>query len=170
MLLMDLPVWADDLSFQPEFVHPRSDQQDIIANTLGDDFLNAVGVFPAELLVSEVDLNRDRKMDLIAVQKAFCSNHACTFHFLMNKTSGYWIRLATIESWAIPFVVPNLEQDMPDIIRFDHLTDDCCSCSEPQPIRLIWQSASGTESSGKYAETGALSEEDMLVFKPDWQW
>ncbi len=50
---------------------PSTEQQSIIANVLGDSFLNAVGVFLPEVLASEVDLNGDKSLDLVAVQNAF---------------------------------------------------------------------------------------------------
>ncbi len=65
---------------------------------MGEAFLQAEGVFPTELLVAKVELNADGLLDLIVVQKALCSNHACSFELLLNRGNGGWTHVSSIDS------------------------------------------------------------------------
>ncbi|EGB15899.1 hypothetical protein DND132_2696 [Pseudodesulfovibrio mercurii] len=159
---------AADAASRLDFAPPVPGQRDVIARVLGDAFLRGVGVFPAETLVAAVDLNGDRSEDMVAVQKGFCSNHACTFHFLVHEPSGEWREAAAVESWAIPCVLDGAGATMRDLVIFDHLTDDCLSCSPPKPVRLAWRQRAGA--AGGYAAIGPVPKDEATVFAPSWCW
>lgn len=169
MLVLAGPVHAADAAYRLGFAPPGPAQRAVVGHVLGADFLRGAGVFPAETLVAEVDLNGDGKKDIVAVQQGFCSNHACTFHFLLNVSPGVWEDAAAVDSWAIPYVIDGPQGAMRELVIFDHIADDCLACSEPKPVRLAWRPGpSGTV--GAYVQTGPVPDDDASAFKPSWRW
>ncbi len=155
---------------RPEFISANAEQEKIISRVLGTDFSQVKGVFPSELMVAEVDLNTDKQIDLIVVQKALCSNHACSFEVLLNRGDDAWDHVTSIDSWAIPYLIQGSGQDFGEIIRFDHLSDDCSACSEPTPLRLVWQLSCLTKIPGQFVEVGPLSQAEAVDFRPGFDW
>lgn len=165
VLALAHPLAAADAVYRLGFAPADAKRLGILKRVLGQEFIEGVGVFPPEVLVAEVDLNGDREPDMVAVQKGFCSNHACTFHFLLNDHNSTWREAAAVESWAIPYVLPGPAGTMSALVVFDHLTDDCLACSEPKPVLLEWQ-----RERSEYVETGPVPENQAAAFKPTWSW
>jgi len=118
---------------------PTAAQRRTIETLLGADFIKGDGAFPPELLVASPDLDKDGLADLVVVQQGFCSNHWCTYVFAENR-QGEWAIVLEVDSWLVPHLDDKSGQkSRPEIIVFDHVTDDCMTCSPPQPIRYVWR-------------------------------
>jgi hypothetical protein len=145
---------------------PTAWQLTAMRNALGSEFTEgSVGPSPPKLQVAEVNLRGKGDVDLVAVQNALCSNHACPFYFLIMDSNDKWRSVANIESWALPYVVNSSGNSMRDIIIFDHLTDDCAACSPPQPVRMTWLATPDREH-GHYVSAGALTPQEAAKYKP----
>ena len=149
-----------------KFSAPNQVQLSIIKNVLGEEFVKGEGVFPPQLRVAQIDVNGDKQLDLVVLQKAFCSNHSCTYHFVLQTSKTEARSLGDIDSWAPPFVVCGREK-MCEIVVFDHITDDCLACSPPQPVLYIWESGGQSDVDyGEFVYKGPVSKKMAHLFKP----
>ncbi|WP_319583166.1 hypothetical protein [uncultured Pseudodesulfovibrio sp.] len=165
ILALSHTVHAADTVSRLVFQSPSPDDRAILGTVLGSDFVEGLGAFPPEMLVSKVDLNGDGREDMVAVQKGFCSNHACTFRLLLNEPSGNWEEAGALDSWAIPYLAADRAGSMGEVIVFDHRTDDCLACSPPTPVRMTWHSEAG-----RYVEAGPVKTDRQTHFEPSWDW
>jgi hypothetical protein len=155
--------FSDDKFSRLILKQPTKEQKEIILNIYGEDFIKGKGgFFKNNLLVSKKDFNGDNKFDLVVVQNAFCSNHACEFNFIENE-NGSWKEIASISSWAIPYVNDKPKGKLCDIVIFDHITDDCEACSEPKPVRYECKS-----DSKEPAMVGPIPKRESKSYKVTW--
>jgi hypothetical protein len=109
----------------------------IARKALGEDFMNPAEGCPLEIRVAEFDLNDNKLRGMGAVHMCACSNHACTIELLVQKGEA-WTSVTSLDSWASPYVSEKQTNQMPNIVIFDHITNDCTACSPPQPLQMVW--------------------------------
>lgn len=109
----------------------------VIRQILGDGFVKGDGAGAPELQAADIDINGDGISDLITMQRGFCTNHTCDYEFYLKVGSG-WRYLTTLENWGYVYLLPPTIGTMKRIVIFKHVTDDCMSCSPPEPVWVLW--------------------------------
>jgi hypothetical protein len=137
VLIFNFSAQAASLYTLMAFKKATPDQISILRKALGDDFINLGNGCPSDIRAAKFYLNDSKLRGLGAVQMCSCSNHACTIELLAHE-AGDWIPVSSFESWASPYVSEKQTNQMPNIVIFDHVTNDCMACSPPQPLQMIW--------------------------------
>lgn len=168
ILHLSFPAYAEDDYSRLSFNTPTTQQLLIIGSVLGKDFIKGEdGLFIPDVLVSDVDLNGDKQYDLVVIQKSFCSNKTCEFHFLLNE-SEKWKSIAAITSWDIPYI---LNQSKGKLCNLIIITDDCEDCSTAKPVKYTCQLENNSGIATKIIPAGALSKVESKKYeKITWPW
>ena len=143
-------------------VASRADRKIVVA-AKGRAFVNEVGAFPTRLLTARVNIGSEENPigAMAVVQKAECSNHACTVYLLQQGVKK-WTSIASVETWGAPYLVEQDKSPMRDLIYFDHTTNDCLACSSPTPFRLTWSAARS-----RYVKGETIPHDEAKKFKAD---
>ena len=142
-----------------------TDQEVIVRQLLGGDFADGNdGAFPPDLRVAQPDINGDGIPDLVVSQRAHCSNHTCTDEVFLKTQLG-WRHLTSLENWGAIYLVKSRTNAMKRIVIFEHLSDDCLACSDPDPVWVNWHPESFTASGerGAYVEGEALTKTERQI-------
>ncbi|TIX18968.1 MAG: hypothetical protein E5W97_29495 [Mesorhizobium sp.] len=143
-------------------------QTEAIKDVMGPDYVIGKGPFLPNLLVGEVDIDKDGRKDMITVQMGLCNNRWCDYAVLIHGQLQ-WYQLMSFASWSVPYLKDRSEpKTPPDIVIFEHLSDDCMACSPPTPVRITWDNTvySTAGSMGAYVVAGPIEGHAANQFVP----